>query len=63
MVMQGCILMLRAGAQKSIETFLRSPKIAQYSQVDFFRRKSIFQNQGLLVSDRGCIFKNNFLVF
>ena len=31
MAMQGCILMLRAGAQKSIETFVKSSKIREYS--------------------------------
>ena len=38
MAMQGCIWMLRVGAQKSIETFLRSPKIARYSEVVFFSK-------------------------
>ena len=36
MAMQECILMLRVGAQKSIQTFLKSPKIAQYSRIVFF---------------------------
>ena len=31
MAMQECILMLRVGAQKSIETFLKSPKIRESS--------------------------------
>ena len=30
MAMQGCILMLRDGAQKLIWVFLRSPKIREY---------------------------------
>ena len=30
MAMQGCNLVLRVGAQKSILTFLRSPKIREY---------------------------------
>ena len=30
MTMQGCILVLRVGAQKSMWTFLRSPKIREY---------------------------------
>ena len=38
MAMQGCILMLRVRAQKSIETFLRSPKIARYSKVVFLSK-------------------------
>ena len=36
MAMQGCILMLRVGAQKSIWAFLKSQKVAQYSQIVFF---------------------------
>ena len=31
MAMQGCILMLRVGAQKSIWAFLKRPKIREYS--------------------------------
>ena len=31
MAMQGCFLVLRVGAQKSICTFLKSPKIREYS--------------------------------
>ena len=46
MVMQGCLLMLRVGAQKSIETFLRSPKIAQYSGVVFFVQNVFFLIKG-----------------
>ena len=30
MAMQGCIFMIRVGDQKSIWTFLRSPKIIKY---------------------------------
>ena len=42
MVMQGCSLMLRIGAQKSIETFLRSLKIARYSGVILFVQNVFF---------------------
>ena len=31
MAMQGCELVLRVGAQKSIYTFLKSPKIREFS--------------------------------
>ena len=48
MTMQGCILMLRVGAQKSIETFLRSPKIAQYSVVVYFAQRLFFKVKGCL---------------
>ena len=30
MAMQGCIFMIRVGVEKSILTFLRSPKITKY---------------------------------
>ena len=43
MAMKGCIFMLRVGAQKSIETFLRNPKIVRYSKVVFFVQKVFFK--------------------
>ena len=48
MAIQGCILILRVGAQKSIETFLRSPKITRYSGVVYFAQKVFFKIKGCL---------------
>ena len=49
MTMQGCIFMLGVGAQKSIKTFLKGPKIARYSEVVFFVQKVFFQIKGCLL--------------
>ena len=46
MTMQGCILMLRVGAQKSIQTFWKSPKIARYSGVVYYAQKVVFKIKG-----------------
>ena len=48
MAIQGCILMLRFGAQKLIQTFLRSPKITRYSGVVYFSQNLFFKIKGCL---------------
>ena len=41
MAMQGCISVLRVGAQKSIWTYLKSPKIIESSKTIKFAKRSI----------------------
>ena len=46
MAMQGRILFLRIAAQKSMKTFLRSPKIDRYSKVVFLSKMYYLKLKG-----------------
>ena len=62
MIMHGCILMLRFCAQKSIQTFLKSRKTAQYSQIVFFVQ-NVFKTIKGCFSVIGVVFSKMILAY
>ena len=60
MAMQGCIFMLRVGAQKVIDTFLRSSKIARNFGLVYFAQKVFFKIK-ICLSVMRIVFQNRFL--
>ena len=60
MAMQGCISVLRVGAQKSIRTYLKSPKIIESSKTIKFAKKINFSQSRLYMAMQGCILMLSF---